>query len=233
MGLFSRIKQLILGRKPEKVADKRAMINEKWESSAHLLDIDEGTIEPEVEISADKSRLDNIRETAAYKKTSETLDKVGDVILDTGEKFMGKSKEFIDGPGRKVVDKFGEASEKIGEKIVKGGKAVYDKASDALNDLGEKLDEKVREAEEFAKSEKEDKSEFADTDFRLKDTGSNDDFFGKADRFSRGDFSDFPETKIIPPEKAKKEPKTGIEGFEDRDHDGDPLIDDARIVEEE
>lgn len=233
MGLFSSVKQLLFGRKPEKASEAKEKVDKKWESSAHLLDINEDTIEPREELTQEKSRLDDIKETAAYKKTSEALDRVGDAVLDTGEKFMEKSKELIDGPGRKVADKFGEASEKIGGKIVEGGKALYDKAADAVNDLGEKLDEKVREAEEFVKAEKEDKSEFADTDFRVKDTESNEDFFSKANRFSQGDFSDFPETKIIPPERERKKAKPEIEGFDDKDMDGDPLIDDADIVEEE
>lgn len=233
MGLFSRIKRFFVSQKTEEIEEKKEIASEKWESAAHLLDIDEETVEPIEDVPVGKSRLENIRETEAYKKTSEVLDKVGDVVLDTGEKFMEKSKELIDGPGRKVADKFGEASEKIGGKILEGGKALYDKAADAVNDLGEKLDEKLSEAEEFSKSEKEDKGEFADTDFRVKETESNDDFFSKADRFSRGDFSDFPETKIIPPGEKRKGSVTDIEGFEDQDHDGDPLIDDASIVEEE
>lgn len=157
------------------------------DSTEHLLDVNEDFLRSRekggsasnvpmenTDEGSKKSVLDEIKDSEIYKKTSETLDMVGDSILDTGEKFMEKSKEFIDGPGKKAADKFGEVSEKVGEKIFEGGKVLFDKASDLVSDLGEKLDETIQKAEKFAKEEKKDKSEFAETDFKVKASELND-----------------------------------------------------------
>jgi hypothetical protein len=113
MGIFSEIKRLIFGAKA--VTDESIKkTTEKWQDSTeHLLDVNEDFLKSREKGSSasnvpkentdegsKKSVLEEIKDSEIYKKTSETLDKVGDSILDTGEKFMEKSKEFIDGPGK-------------------------------------------------------------------------------------------------------------------------------------
>ncbi|MBK7096658.1 MAG: hypothetical protein IPH57_16925 [Saprospiraceae bacterium] len=248
MGIFSEIKRLIFGAKAVTNESIKKTTEKLHDSTEHLLDVNEDFLRSRekggsasnvpmenTDEGSKKSVLDEIKDSEIYKKTSETLDMVGDSILDTGEKFMEKSKEFIDGPGKKAADKFGEVSEKVGEKIFEGGKVLFDKASDLVSDLGEKLDETIQKAEKFAKEEKKDKSEFAETDFKVKASELNDkeDFFNKADRFSSGDFSDFPKTTIEKGTSEKQKTNKEISGFDDTDNDGDSLIDDAKIVEEE
>lgn len=231
MGLLNGIKKLLFGQKSTTNVPVTPPTEKKGDSSDHLLDVNEDflknkTSEPE------KGLINEIKESQIYKQTSEVVDKVSDAILDTGEKFIEKSKEFIDGPGKEAIDKFGDLSEKIGEKVTEGGKALFDKASDVVKNLGEKLDETIKKAEEFNESEKKETSEFADTEFKVKDTELPEDFFNKADRFTSGDYSDFPKTTISKPEKPETATKKDISGFDDKDNDGDSLIDDAIIIEE-
>ncbi|MGE5356001.1 MAG: hypothetical protein ACM3PT_07150 [Deltaproteobacteria bacterium] len=248
MSFFGEIKKLLFGAKGA-TRDTIEKIKEgNKDSSEHLLDVNEDFLKNREKSdlqrsvnsdSADtdqkKSVIEQIKDSEVYKKTEETIEKIGDSILDTGEKFMEKSKEFIDGPGKKIADKFGEVSEDVGEKVMAGGKVLYDKAADFVSDLGEKLDETIQKAEKFATEDKEtNKSDFADTEFKVKDSELSDkeDFFNKADRFSKGDFSDFPKTTITHPVSENKKPVKDIAGFEDSDKDGNPLIDDADIIED-
>jgi hypothetical protein len=246
MGIFDDIKKLLFGAKAVTKGTIEKVTGDSKDSSEHLLDVNEDFIKmrektmAEQKASSDKSGvekksvIEDIKESEVYKKTEEAFDKIGDAILDTGEKFMEKSKEFIDGPGKKIADKFGEVSEQVGEKVFEGGKVLFDKASDLVSDLGDKLDETIQKAEKMAMSEKDSKEEFADTEFKVKDSelADKDDFFNKADRFSSGDFSDFPKTTITKPEHEKAKSDSNITGFDDNDKDGDPLVDDATIIED-
>jgi hypothetical protein len=231
MGLLNGIKKLLFGQKTTTDVPHAQISERKADSSDHLLDVNEDFLKNKSSMP-ERGILDEVKDSQIYKQTSEVVDKVSDAILDTGEKFMEKSKEFIDGPGKEAIDKFGDLSEKIGEKVTEGGKALYDKASDIVKKLGEKLDETIQKTEEYSKSENREESEFADTEFKVKDTELPEDFFNKADRFTSGDYSDFPKTAITKPEKPESASKKDISGFEDKDNDGDSLIDDAIIIDE-
>lgn len=248
MGILNDIKKLLFGAKAVTGEAVNKTSEQLKDSSEHLLDVNEdflrlkqkesGKAKSETlidESETKKTVIEEIRDSDIYKKTSEALDKVGDSILDSGEKFMEKSKEFIDGPGRKAADKFGEVSEKVGEKIFEGGKVLFDKASDLVSELGEKLDETIQKAEKLASEEKKETSAYADTEFKVKSSELDDkeDFFSKADRFSSGDFSDFPKTTITKASTTERQVSKEIPGFDDSDNDGDPLIDDATIVDDE
>ena len=70
---------------------------------------------------------------------------------------------------------------------------------------------------------------------------SKDDFFEKASRYADGDYHAFnpnaDQPQIVPSEDVTSEDKKPfqgtIAGFEDHDGDGDPLIDDAIIEEDD
>lgn len=231
MGFLNGIKKILFGQKTTTNVPVTPTTEKKGDSSDHLLDVNEDFLKNKT-LAPDKGLIEEVKDSQIFKQTSEVVEKVSDAILDTGEKFIEKTKEFIDGPGKETLDKFGDLSEKIGEKITESGKAIYDKASDVVKDLGEKLDETIKKAEEFNKSEKKESGEFSDTEFKIKDTELPEDFFNKAGRFTTGDYSDFPKTTITKPEKPESPTKKDISGFEDRDKDGDSLIDDAIIIEE-
>jgi len=253
MGFLNDLKKLFFGAKSvSKGAAKKTMDYSK-EKSEHLLDLTEDiisdkfdNIKTEVSKSSgefidnvkEKSSqiLEDISESETYKKTVEVVEKAGDVVLDTGEKFMEKSKEFIDGPGKKVAETFKETSEDIGETIFAGGKTIIDKASEVTKNLGAKLDDTIQKAEKLANKEKKKKDDlgFSDKDLNLKDSEleDKDDFFNKADKFASGEYSDKPEVRVVDKTKSEKDLAKDIDGFEDLDNDGNPLIDDAEIIDE-
>ncbi len=262
MGLFGDLKRILFGAKSVSKGAIDKSIDYTKEKSEHLLEVGEDVFNDKKEIlderfanlkaEASKKRTDivknlkekseeiieDITESELYKKSSETLGRAGDAILDTGEKFIEKSKDFIDGPGKEVAEKFKETSENIGETILEGGKAVLDKTNDIKDKFNQKLEETIQKSEELAKREKANptKGEFADTPFEVKDSELEDkgDFFEKADKFASGDYSSKSNPQILDTktEKTRKMSKN-IEGFKDRDNDGDPLIDDADIINDE
>jgi hypothetical protein len=260
MGIFNDIKKLIFGSKAvtKSTAKKTSKyIKEKGEhlheTSDELIentkndlnnkfdDIKTQTEEKSTQIIeniADKSKevINNITDSKVYKKSTEAIEKVGDIIADTGEKFIDEAKDFIDGPGKEVADKFKDTSEVIGRKIIKGGSTIYDKATEITKNLGEKMDETIQKAEEYAKTKKEkaNDSEFADTPFDIKDSEltDKDDFFDKADKYASGEYSDNPKARILEDKIESKKEMPDIDGFEDRDNDGNPLIDEADVIED-
>ena len=260
MGIFNDIKKLIFGSKAITKSAAKKTIDYTKEKGEHLLETSDEFFETTkedinkkfdniktqtnekgseiIENIKEKSKdvIENITESEVYKKSTEAVEKVGDIIADTGEKFIEEAKDFIDGPGKKTADKFKETSEVIGSKIIEGGKTVLDKASEVTKNLGEKLDETIQKAEEYAKTKKEDgdNSEFADTPLDIKDSELDDkgDFFDKADKFASGEYSDNPTPRVLKDKIESKKDKPDIDGFEDRDNDGNPLIDDADIIED-
>jgi ElaB/YqjD/DUF883 family membrane-anchored ribosome-binding protein len=261
MGVFNDLKKLLFGVKSvtkhtaekveTKAAEKKTQLVEETEQL--LEDLSEefnqkttagkAKIKAEAKDLVDKTKkktsefIDDIKESEVYKKTSETLDKVGDAILDTGEKFYDKTKEVLEGPGKEMAEMAKEVSEEMGDKIKKTGKKVVDKAKEVAADLEEKFDKTYQKAQdEAAKEAAKPKSEFADTPL---DAGGStlkgtDDFFEKASKYADGDYGSDP--KIIEKKDqpaTTKDTKVPLEGFEDKDGDGDELIDDAEIVDEE
>jgi len=261
MGIFNDIKKLIFGSKAVTKSAAKKTIEYTKEKGEHLLETSDEFFESTkndinkkfddiktqtsdksneiIESIKDKSKdvIENITESEVYKKSTEAVEKVGDIIADTGEKFIEEAKEFIDGPGKKTADKFKETSEILGEKIIAGGKTVLDKAGEVTKNLGEKLDETIQKAEEYAKikKEKENDTEFADTPLDIKDSELDDkgDFFDKADKYASGEYSDSPTPRVLKEKTESKKEKPDIDGFEDRDKDGNPLIDDADVIEED
>lgn len=260
MGILNDLKRIFFGAKAVSKEAAKKTIDYSKEQSEHLLDISEDYVKDKKDLLDEKfdqiktdskkkgnelidnvkektgEIVDSITESETYKKTVETVEKAGDAVLDTGEKFIEKSKEFIDGPGKKVADTFKESSLEIGETIMSGGEHLLNKAKEATKNLGEKLDETIEKAEEFSKKEKSktDNSEFADTPMDIKDSEleDKDDFFSKADKYAAGEYSENPKPRILDEKLESKKENSIIDGFEDRDEDGNPLIDDAEILED-
>ncbi len=260
MGIFNDIKKLIFGSKSITKSAAKKTIDYTKEKGEHLLETSEDFFETQkddlnkkfdeiktqtneksnqvVNNITEKSKeiIDNITDSKVFKKSTEAIEKAGDIIADTGDKFIEEAKEFIDGPGKEAADKFKETSEVIGGKIIEGGKTIYNKASEITKNLGEKIDETIKKAEEYAKTKQaeDNKDDFADSPIDLKDSELDDksDFFDKADKFTSGEYSDNPTPKITKNKTVSKKEMPDIDGFEDRDNDGNPLIDDADIVEE-
>lgn len=196
---------------------------------------------------------DKVTDLAEDVSSSETLGKIGSTTEEIGEKLTAT--------GGKVMDKFGEVSEKVGSVVMdKGGDALekgaeisedvggkvldvkdklMDKAGEVKDKLEDKLGETMEKAEAWEAEQKANpKKEFADD--TLDASGSllegTDDFFSKADKFASGDYGAFSEGKVKLDTTVDKSDKDFLElpkatGFEDKDGDGNEIIDDA-IVED-
>jgi hypothetical protein len=193
-----------------------------------------------------KDLSDSIGDTEVVKKAANVSENVGDKVLDTGEAFMEKAKNVSESVGEIVLDKGGEAlegaasiSESIGEKVLDVKDDLIEKAKAATADLGTKLDETIAKAEKMAAEEAANPTpKFAEDTL---DTGDSlldgtDDFFSKAAKFADGDHGAFSEGKIeinknVTATPAKQVSKAA--GFTDHDGDGNEMIDDAIISEEE
>jgi len=183
-------------------------------------------------------------------KLQKSSEEAGRVILETGREFTDKAADFTEDVGRKVLDKTAQIKENLQDSVEEIGKKI----------LGEDLDKQIiiRKDDSTATSTgNEGKKEFVPKEdpFKkyensheekshldaLKETpgfGSGS-FFDKASKFADGDYDAVKdqnpamEIHTEKTEEAEKKPWTApVQGFEDLDGDGDPLIDDA-IIEEE
>ena len=183
-----------------------------------------------------------------FSKTGERVmksaEEVGDKLLDEGEKFSQKAKEAAG----KAGEKFKDVSEDVGEKLFEhGGKALdrareegskmWKKASDWLEKTQEEADkeaaqeEKIRQEAEKREAEYKSKAADKDADSTL---GGMDSFFEKAKRYAEGDYHGTGKSEISrDPEHKPKKKEGQIPGFEDRDGDGDELIDDAILDDDD
>ena len=198
--------------------------------------------------------MDKAAETEVVKKAAEISENVGDKVLTAGEQFMEKAKDLSETVGEKVLqvggekaEQAGELSEKIGEKVIEAKDAIVERAKEVTADLSEKLDETIEKAQKMAEEEtKIPKKEFSDETL---DAGGSlldgtDDFFAKAAKFGAGDY-DMSDKEDSTPEITENKSTGGLlelpddegnpkaAGFTDHDGDGDEIIDDAVIVDEE
>ena len=154
-------------------------------------------------------------------------------------------------------DKARDFTEKLGEDVIEKADELYEKGKEKLSELSEKgkekaesLKEKVQETydELYEKAKKQKEIDDKTPDYgeethaeKLRKTDlleGSDDFFSKAEKFAEGDYSAAREGKVdiqsSEDEKNEKDVKQDgkVAGFEDRDGDGDELIDDAEIEDE-
>lgn len=163
--------------------------------------------------------------------------------------------------GHEAKEKLKEASEKVGEQVLKKGGEWLDKASAAGADLKgkatEKLGDLAQRAKEAAERESLDdaiakakaaqeqaeaRSRAFDGKEENRDTSDStlsgtDSFFERAERFAQGDYHNEggKKMRIQDDPDYQKEDKTGgtLHGFTDEDGDGDPLIDDAILDDDD
>ena len=181
---------------------------------------------------------------SVMEKAASISEDVGSVVLDKGADVMDRAKDLSEDLGHKVMD--------VADDVVA-------RAKDFAGDMSEKLDEtyekaKQMEAEEALKPKKDFADDTLDAEGSLLD--DTDDFFSKADKYAGGEYDAFSEGKITIKDndglelKASDKPSkptldydsatdaaidTGKKaaGFEDLDGDGNELIDDAIVADEE
>jgi len=210
------------------------------------------------ETASEASRKFNDSDTV--DKAKNFTEDVGSKVLDTGEDFLDKAKQTSELVGGKVLEKgselFEDAKNLADEKgaVLKEKmddlhkKAAAEAAKDKIEDSMSDLDKMERDIAQRVKN-RDQKGVFGD-DSSLLD--GKDDFFSRAEKYAAGDYHGTGKTNTpTPPPPAdenpilellpldsgdkkadEKTPFTGeVKGFEDMDGDGDPVIDDAIVID--
>ncbi|MCF8238498.1 MAG: hypothetical protein K9I85_10110 [Saprospiraceae bacterium] len=194
-------------------------------------------------------------------KAGDLAEKTGSKILEQGkrvEEGIEEIGEKVLSAGEHVAEKAGQLAEKVGGEIMEKGGALLDKAKEMLKDTTDKageeagklfdkaqeeaakhdLEKAAQKAEELARKARfesespQGKSHLDALDDSLLEGKGKGGFFEKADEFAKGNYH-HGEMTVEPGEPAEKPKGTGpTYGFEDRDGDGDDIIDDAEIVED-
>ena len=190
--------------------------------------------------------------TKAKEAASDLGDKVGvdkireggRQIVDSGSELASKAGDSIESATEKIV----EASDKAWEKIADTSSNLYDKAKDKIEDLGEKVGDKMEDMLEKAEAmEAQEKLEVAQHPTGIYEGESHneklegsllegtDDFFEKAEAFAEGNYDKASEGKmtIDTTDASPVEDDRPVAGFEDRDGDGDEIVDDAIVMDTE
>jgi ElaB/YqjD/DUF883 family membrane-anchored ribosome-binding protein len=160
-------------------------------------------------------------------KFSETAEDVGEVLFEKGGEAVEKAKGFISDLGSKILKTKDDLVSKAEEEATKSGEGA-DSLIDKMKNLNQKLEDKISGNNQ----------KFADKPL---DTGGSEfskheSFWDKAEKFAKGDYhmkgeqSKPGEMKIQQNPDYKASDKGKVKGFDDKDGDGDELIDDA-IVE--
>lgn len=158
-----------------------------------------------------------------------------------------KTKEFVELTGKKVLEAMDSMVHK-GEHLTIEGSKKWEKLKAKADDLGQdlriKFEELLEKAERMAQEEAEEKrrnptgiredSTHADA-LKGSTLSGTEDFFKKAKAFGEGDYSAASDKPVIEKgeEILKEKDDRKVYGFEDMDGDGDEIVDDAIIDEEE
>lgn len=256
MGLLNFFKQLFGGDEQKaKAAEEKIK-----ETSQKAGDFVENVGNKVIEKS--KPILENLEKTTEelgrniIEGSKDFTEKAGDFAEKTGEKIIKTSNEFwkdvqegsekMSEKGQQFSQKASEFTEEVGAKV----KENAEKTWETLKEQADKLNKKIRGDEDEPFVPKEDPFKEYENSHEekshldaLKDTPGfeSGSFFDKASKFAEGDYDAVKDPNkpkiIIDPIQdapAAQEPwNATVHGFEDRDGDGDPIIDDAEIIKEE
>ena len=206
------------------------------------------------ESDAGPSKMDDIKHKAG-EFLGDVSEKASEVLGDINEK-VSPTLDAAAKAGLAARDKIADVSEKVGKEVMEKGDDLLNRAAEAGAVAKDKFDDFVDHANTEAEKMKledtieEAKAAAAQAEARARafsdqestrDTSEStlsgtDSFFDRADRFAKGDYhGDNPKPVTVQdnPDAPKKPAGGVISGFLDSDGDGDSLIDDAEIVEEE
>ncbi len=195
------------------------------------------------------STIDSIKDADLVQKAGDTVGGVGETIVAAGGALVEKTKDvFEDVADSDFVKNTADFTEKVGDKVLDTGEAFMDKAKEVAGPIGErlgevkddlkdKLDDTMAKADAMAAEEKlNPPKEFADdvVDASGSLLEGKDDFFSNANKYADGDYGAFSEGKITVSDERIEVEKPDIKaaGFQDLDGDGDEIIDDALIIED-
>ena len=164
-----------------------------------------------------------------------------DDLFDTGENIDPIAKDSFKAPD--IEDDLHKMADDLSEGVSDFKSDMAEKAKKVSNNISAKMDETLEKAkklaeEEAAKPQYKEQSKLLHKDL-LED---KDDFFSKASAFADGNYDAVRDPFSTKPDiigksedsiEAKKKPSGPIAGFEDLDGDGNEIIDDAFIIDEE
>jgi hypothetical protein len=194
-----------------------------------------------------------LAENESVQKAGEVAEDVGRKVLDTSEKVGKKVMEVSEDVGKELFEKGAQAkevAEELGQELLEKakhfGKSVFDKANELVEKAQkeaekESMDDlvsKMKQMNEDLESKIKDKPA---ADIKESLLGKHDSFFDRASRYAEGNYQmEDKEGKTgdmeigkDPEYKGKPQNEGTVPGFEDLDGDGDELIDDAIIDEDE
>lgn len=160
------------------------------------------------------------------KKVLDASDKINERLFDEGEKLWGKAKE----KGSSFMDRFEGFVDKANEEAEKESIDDLTKEAKAMD---EELERRVKERGQRSNAEN------LERDRRKDPMGGMDSFFDKAERFAEGDYtgegvaSGKDMTIRKDPDYKPKENTGKVKGFDDLDGDGDEIIDDAILDDDD
>jgi hypothetical protein len=210
-----------------------------------------------LDISGEPSTKSTIDFEAGIGAEPPHTKKAPSALAQTGDELLNQAARA----GNEAKEKLKNVSEKVGEQVLKKGGELLDKAAAAGADLKGKASAKLGDLAQRAKEAAEQESlddaiaqakaaqeqaeararAFDDQEGDRDTSGSTlsgtDSFFDRADRFAKGDYHNEGGKKMRIQEdpEYRKEDKTDstLHGFSDDDGDGDPLIDDAILDEDD
>lgn len=167
----------------------------------------------------------------AARAGHEAKEKLKDVSEKVGEQVLKKGGEWLDKAAAAGADMKGKATEKLGDLAQRAKEAAE---RESLDDAIAKAKEAQEQAEARARAFE---GKEGDRDTSGSTLSGTDSFFERAERFAQGDYHNEGGKKMRIQEDPdfEKEDKTSgtLHGFTDDDGDGDPLIDDAILDDEE
>lgn len=242
----SKLEELNPTPDPAPAAEKPPLFDDDFELD--LIESDpEGT-------DAGLGKLDSLKDKAGGILGG-VGDKASEVLGEINEK-VSPTLDAAAKAGLAARDKIADVSEKVGKEVMEKGDEFLNLAAEAGAVAKDKFDDFVDHANaEAEKMKMEDTIEEAkaaaaqaeararafDGEEAARDTykstlSGTDSFFDRAAKFADGDYhGDTPKPVTVQdnPDAPKKQDGGIIAGFLDADGDGDSLIDDAQIVEEE
>ncbi|GAA5221991.1 hypothetical protein [Membranihabitans marinus] len=181
------------------------------------------------------------------KKATSGLDRLKESTEAIGESIFGKTSDVLNA-AKIHAEKMGELLEKKGEALYQStqnylnekdenGMSIIDRAKASLDQIKNKWNKTVDDAQKMAEEEKN-KGEYVSKDpnmenLKKSELDDKDNFWRKAEAFAAGDFDKVKDVSISKIETKDNRPKPNAPGFEDQDGDGDEIIDDAIIVDED
>lgn len=213
MGIFSKLRSLFVKEKHvDPLFEQNDLEKEDWQEPFNSTE----DIPEEVKNISEEEKT----EGTAKDKAREFAEKVGEDVIDKADELYDKGKEKFS----ELADKGKKKAERLKEKAQETYDDLYEKAKEQ-----EEIDQNTPEYAEDSHADKLRKTDLME---------GTDDFFSKAEKFAEGDYKAAREGTVDVRENKEEQnsPKKDdrkVAGFEDRDGDGDELIDDAEIEDEE